>query len=79
MNDGRADVVDQRVGESLLFIRNFVAPIRSPMDRNQNHVVRLAHAGDLCADSLDAGRRKIAQEIDAWQVAGRGPVVLIPK
>src|ERR1019366_8952370 len=47
MNDGHIRPVDERACEELLFGSDFVAPIRSPMQRDNDQIARLLNTEDM--------------------------------
>src|SRR6266542_3211006 len=74
VNDRNVSLLNERVGKTSLFVGNFVAPVRSPMEGYDNHVMRLSEAPNLVRNAGNTCLGKIGQKAYAWGFLRCGPI-----
>ena len=62
VNDGYVSALDQCMGKVPLLVRNVIAPIGSPVDRDNNHVMGLPLTRDLVGDAGNSCFRQVRAE-----------------
>ena len=65
MDDIDAGPVNQLVGEATKPIRNCIAPVLTPVDRQQDDVAGPLVMSDLLGELQHAGIRQIGEQVDS--------------